>query len=49
MESWPLARERYEADGNLKQVPFSEAEAALKSVTGLIERQSIFPLQFPAT
>jgi len=47
MESRPLAQERYEADVNLKQVPFAEAEQALGTVVGLIERQGIFPLRFP--
>jgi len=49
MEDWPLARQRYEADASLRTVPFSEAEQALKVVVGLIEKQGIFPLAFPAT
>jgi hypothetical protein len=47
MENWSLARERYEADGSLRNVTFDEAERALKIVTGLIEGQRIFPLEFP--
>ncbi len=47
MESWPLARERYETDANLRNVPFAEAERALKVVVGLFESQGIFPLKFP--
>jgi hypothetical protein len=47
MESWPLARERYEADANLRRVHFTEAEQALKLVVGFFESQGIFPLQFP--
>ena len=47
MENWSLARERYEADGSLRNVTFDEAERALKIVAGLIEGQRIFPLEFP--
>src|SRR5271154_5922121 len=34
MESWPLARERYETDRSLDKVSFDEAERALKIVVG---------------
>jgi hypothetical protein len=47
MENWPQARERYETDASLRNVPFDEAEHALKTVVGLIEKQGIFPLEFP--
>jgi len=47
MECWPLARERYEADANLRVVPFAEAEEALKVVVGLFESRGVFPLTFP--
>ena len=49
MESWPLARERYETDRSLDKVSFDEAEQALKIVVGLIEGQGIFPMEFPTT
>jgi Nucleotidyl transferase AbiEii toxin, Type IV TA system len=49
MESWPLARERYEADTNLRRVPFLEVEQALKVLVDLFESQGVFPLQFPLT
>lgn len=49
MENWLPARERYETDLNLRKVSFDEAEQALKVVVGLIEKQGIFPLEFPAT
>lgn len=47
MESWPLARERYEADTKLGTVPFAEAEDALKAVVALFESRGVFPLAFP--
>ena len=49
MESWPLARERYETDRSLDKVSFDEAEQALKIVVGLIDGQGIFPMEFPTT
>ena len=49
MENWSQARERYEADKSLDRVSFDEAEHALKTVVGLIEKQEIFPLEFPTT
>jgi hypothetical protein len=49
MENWSQARERYETDASLRKVPFDEAEHALKTVVGFIEKQGIFPLEFPAT
>jgi len=49
MENWSQARERYETDKSLDRVSFDEAEHALKTVVGLIEKQGIFPLEFPAT
>jgi hypothetical protein len=49
MENWSLARERYEADRSLVNVPFDEAESAVKTVVGLLEKQGIFPLEFPVT
>jgi hypothetical protein len=49
MESWPLARERYETDRSLDKVSFDEAEQALKIVVGLIEGQGIFPMEFATT
>jgi hypothetical protein len=49
MESWSQARERYETDASLRNVLFDEAEHALKTVVGLIEKQGIFPLEFPTT
>ena len=49
MENWPQAHERYETDASLRNVPFDEAEHALKTVVGFIEKQGIFPLEFPAT
>lgn len=44
MECWPLARERYEADGSLLAVPFAEAESALKNVAELFQSRDIIPL-----
>ena len=49
MENWSQARERYETDASLRNVSFDEAEHALKTVVGLIEKQGIFPLEFPTT
>ncbi len=49
MENWSQARERYEADKSLDRVSFDEAEHALKTIVGLIEKQGIFPLEFPTT
>ena len=49
MENWSQARERYETDASLRNVSFEEAEHALKSVVGLLEKQGIFPLEFPTT
>jgi hypothetical protein len=49
MENWPLARQRYETDRSLVHVPFDEAESALKSVVGLLDRQGLFPLEFLVT
>ncbi len=49
MEDWSLARGRYEVDRSLQNVSFGEAEQALTIVVGLIERQGIFPLEFPTT
>ena len=49
MENWSQARERYETDRSLVNVPFDEAEQALKIVVGLIEKQGVFPLEFPVT
>ena len=49
MENWPLARERYETDRSLDKVSFDEAEQALKIVVGLLEKQGVFPLEYPAT
>ena len=49
MENWSQARERYETDKSLNRVSFDEAEHALKTVVGLIEKQGIFPLEFPTT
>jgi hypothetical protein len=49
MENWSQARERYETDKSLVNVSFDEAEHALKTVVGLIEKQGIFPLEFPTT
>jgi len=49
MENWSQARERYETDKSLDKVSFDEAEHALKTVVGLIEKQGIFPLEFPTT
>lgn len=48
-ENWSQARERYETDKSLVNVSFDEAERALKIVVGLIEKQGIFPLEFPTT
>ena len=41
--------ERYETDASLRNVLFDEAEHALKTVVGLLEKQGIFPLEFPTT
>jgi hypothetical protein len=49
MENRSQARERYEADTSLDRVSFDEAERALAIVVGLIEKQRIFPLEFPTT
>jgi hypothetical protein len=49
MENWSQARERYETDKSLVNISFDEAEHALKTVVGLIEKQGIFPLEFPTT
>ncbi|HVU08077.1 MAG TPA: nucleotidyl transferase AbiEii/AbiGii toxin family protein [Verrucomicrobiae bacterium] len=49
MENWSQARERYETDRSLVNVSFDEAEQALKIVVGLIEKQGVFPLEFPTT
>jgi len=49
MENWSQVRERYETDKSLDRVSFDEAEHALKTVVGLIEKQGIFPLEFPTT
>jgi hypothetical protein len=49
MDNWSQARERYETDASLRNVPLDEAERALKTVVGLIEKQGIFPLEFPTT
>ncbi len=49
MENWPQARERYETDVSLRNVPFDEAEHALKTVVGLLEKQGVFPMEFPTT
>jgi hypothetical protein len=47
MQGWPLVRERYEANSDLRNVPFAEAEQALTTVAGLLKDQGIFPLDFP--
>lgn len=49
MENWSPARERYETDASLRNVPFDEAEHALKIVISLLEKQGIFPMEFPTT
>jgi len=47
METWLKARERHETDASLRNVSRDEAEHALKIVACLIEKQGIYPLEFP--
>ena len=45
-EGWAATREQYEQDRTLAGVPFLEAEAAVREVTGYFKAVGIFPLNF---